>query len=491
MADLKNIDWNVASTIRDDDFFGTLSDSDKQTLFAAMTTKQYKTGDVLIKEGDEQTKMLIVTAGKIEKRKGARSSFLKRGDISGVLHFFARDPSYATLTAAEDSTVSEIDSDHFKTLLSANPSLNTAFITFLSKLVRSRSNLINSIRASVLGSGGIRIAFFDSKAYMKEAFEQINQKFGFEFVWIKEKLSEKTVAFATGCSVVCCFVNDTVNDKVISHLAETGVGLIAMRCAGYDNVDLKLATKLGLSVTRVPAYSPYAVAEHAAALMLSLNRHLHLAYVRTRDHNFSLNGLVGFDMHGKTVGVLGTGKIGKCLVYILRGFGCNVLCYDVREDPELATMQGVKYVTKDELLAQSDIVSLHAPLLPSTKHTINAEALGKMKNTALLINTSRGGLVDSEALLDAVMTGKIAGAGLDVYEGEKAYFFENQSDKNMTDSTLSRLLACKNVLITSHQAFLTQEALQNIADSTLQSVKDFSAGKRGKDLPNAVYEEYK
>lgn len=393
--------------------------------------------------------------------------------------------------AAEDSVVSEIDSEHFKDLLNSSPSLNAAFITFLSKLVRARSNIINSIRNKVLGSGGLRIAFFDSKTYMREAFEKANANFGFEFVWIKEKLSEATVAFATGCTVVCCFVNDIVNEKVISQLAEMGVGMIAMRCAGYDNVDLKVATKLGLSVTRVPAYSPYAVAEHAAALMLSLNRHLHLAYVRTRDHNFSLNGLVGFDMHGKTVGVLGTGKIGKCLVYILRGFGCNVLCYDVREDPELATMQGVKYVTKDELLAQSDIVSLHAPLLPSTKHTINADALSKMKKTAILINTSRGGLVDSEALLDAVLNGRIAGAGLDVYEGEKAYFFENQSSKNMTDSILARLLACKNVLITSHQAFLTQEALANISDSTMTSIKDFTSGKRGKDLPNAVVEEYK
>lgn len=387
--------------------------------------------------------------------------------------------------------MSEIDSDHFRELLSKNTSLNSAFITFLSKLVRARSNLISSIRSAVFGNGGLRIAFYDSKAYMREAFEKANAKFGFEYVWIKEKLSEKTVAFATGCSVVCCFVNDTVSEKVISHLAETGVGLIAMRCAGYDNVDLKVATKLGLAVTRVPAYSPYAVAEHAAALMLSLNRHLHTAYVRTRDHNFSLNGLVGFDMHGKTVGVLGTGKIGKCLVYILRGFGCNVVCYDIYQDPELVAMPGVKYVTKDELLAQSDIVSLHAPLLPSTKHTINAEALSQMKPTALLINTSRGGLVDSAALLEAVVNGKIAGAGLDVYEGEKAYFFENQSSKNMTDSTLSRLLACSNVLVTSHQAFLTQEALANIADSTLKSIQDFSAGKRGKELPNAVIEEYK
>lgn len=491
MADLASIDWNVASTIRDDDFFKSLSDSDKQLLFSHMTPLTYKAGETLVKEGDPTTNMFVLTGGKMEKHKGARASIIKRGELVGVLHFFSKDPSHATIIALEDATVSSITSEAFRDLLVKSPSLNSAFITFLSKLVRARTNLINSIRAHVSGSGALRVAFYDSKDYMRTAFEAVNAKYGFEIVWIEEKLSEQTLAFSAGCAVVCCFVNDIVSDKVIEHLAETGVGLIAMRCAGYDNVDLKTATRLGVGVTRVPAYSPYAVAEHAASLMLSLNRKLHIAYSRTREHNFSLNGLVGFDMHGKTVGVLGTGKIGKCLVYILRGFGCNVLCYDVREDPELTAMQGVKYVTKDELLAQSDIVSLHAPLLPSTKHTINKESLSKMKKTAILVNTSRGGLVDSEALLEAILNNQIAGAGLDVYEGEKAYFFENKSDRNMADSTLSRLLACHNVLITSHQAFLTEEALANIADSTLGSIKAFKDGKRGKDLPNVVIEEYK
>jgi len=285
-------------------------------------------------------------------------------------------------------------------------------------------------------------------------------------------------------------VNDSLDEETIKRIAEGETKMIAMRCAGYDNVDLEAVKKYNLSITRVPAYSPYAVAEHAVGLMLTLNRKYHKAYARVHEFNFSLNGLVGFDMHGRTVGLLGTGQIGSCAANILLGFGCKVIAYDIREDPEMKK-KGVEYVSKEELYKTSDIITVHLPLLKTTHHILNAEAFSQMKKGVMIINTSRGAIVDTKALLDAIIEGKVGAAGLDVYEGEKTYFFENKSGENIKDELLTRLVATNNVLVTSHMAFLTKEALNNIATSALDSIKEFSEGKTGSQLKNAVVQQYK
>jgi D-lactate dehydrogenase len=262
--------------------------------------------------------------------------------------------------------------------------------------------------------------------------------------------------------------------------------MIALRCAGYNNVDVQTAYRLGISVTHVPAYSPHAVAEHAVALMLTLNRKTHRAYNRVREGNFSLSGLVGFDLHGRTAGVVGVGKIGRCLVEILAGFGMKLLGYDRIADDGFARRTGLQYVELDELLRQADVISLHAPLLPETRHMIDAAAISKMKPGVVLINTSRGALVDTSALIDGLKSGHIGAAGLDVYEEEAAYFFEDRSSEIITDDLLARLMTFNNVLVTSHQGFLTREALSNIAEVTLNNIQEFKDGKRLGELSNAV-----
>lgn len=278
---------------------------------------------------------------------------------------------------------------------------------------------------------------------------------------------------AACCDAVCAFVNDTIDKTVIEKLEEYGVSAIALRCAGYNNVDLK-AAQGRVKVFRVPAYSPYAVAEHAMGLILTLNRKLHRAYIRTRDHNFSLEGLIGFDLKGKTVGIVGTGKIGCCFAEISAGFGMNILGYDPHENPEFLG----KYVTLDELLSQSDIVSLHCPLTKQNHHLISDKTIEKMKNGAYIINTSRGLLIDTTALISGLKLGKIGAAGLDVYEEETSLFFEDFSDEIIEDDTLSTIISMPNVIVTSHQAFLTREALSSIAETTIKNLKSyFESGK--------------
>lgn len=441
--------------------------------------------------GEKQTRMFIAETGRIVKeRSDGQKISLKNGEISGLLHFFQQDPCAATLVADEESSVWVLDSQTFHKLLHDHHTLNESFIAFLTRQVRKQCNTLNQVRTRLSPHKGVSIAFFDSKEYMRAAFEKVNKEkgFGFHFEWFKEKLNKDTAVLASGTTVACCFVNDDVGADAVNALHDNGVEMVAMRCAGFDNVDLPKVKELKMSVTRVPAYSPYAVAEFAVTLMLTLNRKIHKAYNRVREHNFSLNNLVGFDMRGKTVGVLGTGKIGKCTVDILLGFGCKCICYDVYEDPEIKAKPAdiCKYVTKDELFEKSDIITLHAPLLPGTKHVLNKAAFDRMKKGVMIINTSRGGLVDSEALLEAIMSGKVGAAGLDVYEGEKEYFFENKSAQNIKDTVLSRLIASPNVVVSSHQAFLTQEALFNIAESTLNSVKEFVGGKKGDQLTNAI-----
>ncbi len=285
-------------------------------------------------------------------------------------------------------------------------------------------------------------------------------------------MDHSTAKLAAGSEAVCVFVNDVLDRATLTTLAGEGVRLILLRCAGFNNVDLVAAKELGLTVTRVPAYSPYAVAEHAVALLLALNRHLHRAHNRVRESNFSLEGLVGFDLHGKTVGIVGTGKIGAVFASIMAGFGCRLLAYD----PFPRTDLPLTYVSPDQLLAESDIISLHVPLLPETFHFIRAETIAKMKRGATILNTSRGALIEAHALLDALKSGHIGGAALDVYEEEAGVFFHDLSGKILQDDVLARLISLPNVLITSHQAFLTHEALANIAHTTLETAAEFAKG---------------
>ena len=309
----------------------------------------------------------------------------------------------------------------------------------------------------------MRIAFFDAKAYDKPSFEQFGAEHGIKFKFYETKLTEDTAELARNCDGICAFVNDTLDAAVLDKLAELECKYIAMRCAGYNNVDLKAAANSGLRVVNVPAYSPYAVAEHAMALLLTSVRRIHKAYIRTRDFNFSLSGMTGFDLHGKTVGVVGTGKIGRVFIDICRGFGMHVIAYD--KFP--AKDSGIEYVEMEELLRRSDIISLHCPLTDETRHLINCETINLCKKGVVIINTSRGALIDAECLLEGIKARKIGAACLDVYEEETDYFFEDFSGHILKDDILARLISMPNVIVTSHQAFLTEEALNNIAETTV------------------------
>lgn len=314
----------------------------------------------------------------------------------------------------------------------------------------------------------IKVAFYDAKPYDKPSFEKYGKLHDMQFRFLETKLNGDTAALSAGCDAVCIFVNDTANAAVINKLYENGVKLIALRSAGYNNVDVRAAFGK-VHVVHVPAYSPYAVAEHAMALLLTSVRRIHKAYNRTREFNFLLNGLTGFDLHGKTVGVIGTGKIGHIFIDICRGFGMHVIAYD--RFP--AADSGIEYVTLDELFAKSDIISLHCPLTDETRHMIDADAIAKMKKGVVILNTSRGGLIDAEALLDGIKARKIGAACLDVYEEEADIFFEDRSGHIQNDDLLSRLISMPNVIVTSHQAFLTEEALNNIAETTVNNILSY------------------
>ena len=314
----------------------------------------------------------------------------------------------------------------------------------------------------------IKVAFYDTKAYDRPSFEHYGSIHDMQFRFLETKLDEDTASLAKGCDAVCVFVNDTVNAAVIDRLYEEGIRMIALRCAGYNNVDVKYAYGK-IHVVHVPAYSPYAVAEHTAALLLTSVRRIHKAYNRTREFNFSLNGLTGFDLHGKTTGVIGTGKIGRIFIDICRGFGMNVIAYDAFP----AKDSGIEYVSLDELFTESDIISLHCPLTEDTRHMINADAIGKMKKGVVIVNTSRGGLIDAEALLEGIKVRKIGAACLDVYEEEADIFFEDRSGHILNDDLLARLITMPNVIVTSHQAFLTEEAQNNIAETTVNNILSY------------------
>ena len=318
----------------------------------------------------------------------------------------------------------------------------------------------------------LNIAFFDTKQYDLPAFEKNSKDSGITFKFFDTKLNEDTIRLAKGFDGICAFVNDTVNAAVIDKMEKMGVKVLALRCAGFNNVDIKYAQGK-IRVFRVPAYSPYAVAEHAMAMLLTSVRRIHKAYIRSKDFNFSLKGLTGFDLYGKTVGVIGTGRIGSVFVDICLGFGMHVLAYDKYPAKELENKDNVKYVELDELLKNSDIISLHCPLTEETHYMIDKKAIETCKKGVMIINTSRGALVDSEALLNGIKDRQVGGACLDVYEEESDLFFEDNSGHILEDDTLARLITMPNVLVTSHQAFLTEEALENIAETTVQNILEF------------------
>jgi len=322
----------------------------------------------------------------------------------------------------------------------------------------------------------MRVAFFDTRPFERAIFEASNPAFGHTITYFEANLTASTASLARGHDAACIFVNDHADLPALQELHAVGIRLLALRSAGFNHVDLKAAKELGIAVVRVPEYSPYAVAEHAMCLILALNRKIHRAYVRIRELNFSLDGLIGFDLHGATVGVIGTGRIGRAMIQILHGFGCHILAYDPQIDHELVDRMSVRYVELPELYAQSDVITLHCPLTPDTHHLLGASAFAIMKPDVIIINTGRGALIDTKALIVALKSSKIGGAGLDVYEEEEGVFFHDLSQRMLQDDVLARLLTFPNVLITSHQGFLTREALRNIASTTLANVSAFAAG---------------
>jgi D-lactate dehydrogenase len=328
----------------------------------------------------------------------------------------------------------------------------------------------------------MKVAVFSTKAYDRQFLEAANCNQQHYLAFFEPRLNRDTAILAAGFPAVCVFVHDQADAATLEILASCGTNLLALRCAGFNNVDLKAAADFGITVVRVPAYSPYAVAEHTIGMILSLNRKIHRAYNRVREGNFSLDGLLGFDLHGRTVGIIGTGKIGVIVGQILKGFGCNLLASDVYHNPECEAL-GAKYVELPELLANSDIITLHCPLMPETHHLINAEAIEQMKPGIMVINTSRGGLIDAKAATKGLKSGRIGSLGLDVYEQESDLFFEDLSDEIIQDDVFQRLLTFPNVLITGHQAFFTEEAISNIAETTLANITDI---EQGRDCANVI-----
>lgn len=328
----------------------------------------------------------------------------------------------------------------------------------------------------------MKIAVFSTKPYDREFIQAANARYGFDITFWEPRLTSETAGLAAGSETVCAFVNDRLDGAVLDRLAAGGTRVVALRCAGFNNVDLPAAERHGIAVVRVPAYSPYSVAEHAVGLILTLDRKIHRAYARVREGNFSLVGLLGFDLHGRTVGVVGTGGIGAVFARIMAGFGCRLLASDPAPDPDCEKL-GVTYLPLADLLPRSDIVSLHCPLTPATRHLIDADAVGRMKPGAMLVNTSRGAVIDTRAVIEGLKSGRIGSLGLDVYEEEAEYFFENLSEKVIADDVLARLLTFPNVVITGHQAFFTRDALESIAETTLRNVREIAESGRS---PNQV-----
>ncbi|SMF08245.1 D-lactate dehydrogenase family protein [Pseudobacteriovorax antillogorgiicola] len=472
-----------------------LPDSVIQFIVDQSEELRFETNQTIFEEGQDDPRLMILLSGQVETMRrntdGTNTSirYLKTGQFLGLTSFVTGASRSASAVARSSVAVRSIPFVELRSYL-YNPrrdsdSLLQALLSHMGQKIRSKNQIIVDQRPPQV-SQKTRVAFFDSQPYMKKPFITAGGE-QFEFTFVEARLSAKTAPVASGHEVVCSFVNDTIDDDAAKILQDCGVGLIALRCAGFNHVDLKACQRYGLDVVRVPAYSPYAVAEHGTAMLLCLNRRLHRAYNRVREGNFKLDELVGFDLHGKTVGVIGTGKIGRIFVQQMLGFGARVLAFDKYPDPELEALDNVQYLSLAELLRSSDIISLHAPLTPETKHLIDGDAIRTMKEGVYIVNTSRGGLIDTVALIQGLKSKKIGGAALDVYEEEAEYFFQDKSTEGISDDVLARLLTFNNVLITSHQAFMTEEALDKITEVTLANIKEYESGKRGPELSNTVY----
>lgn len=482
--------FELSKWLRKVNYFSDLDDAVLNLLEKAMWQVDVPQGEYLCREGEKGDRLCILESGELSVEKKTDGGDLMEiaklysGDVAGAGSIFTKSVRSASLRALTDCRIWVLDHKTFNDLFMTQPSLAKVVLSNLSAQL-SRGGAYTARLLAHDMDKRFRIAFFDTKPYTRTVFDAQNQN-RYAISFLETRLSLNTASLAHGAKAVCVFVNDTVDAKVVEALHEMGVGLIALRCAGFNNVDLKACAARNITVLRVPAYSPYAVAEHAVALIMTLNRKTHRAYNRVREGNFSLDGLVGFDLYQKTVGIVGAGKIGRCLIDILLGFGCQVVVYDAYKDPALAARERVRYTSLDELFQASDIISLHAPLLPETKHMIDEAAISKMKPGVMIINTSRGALIDTQALLNGLKEGRVGFAGLDVYEEESGYFFEDFSDRVMTDDLLARLTTFNNVIVTSHQAFLTREALTNIADTTLANVTEFIEKGAEGDLTNRV-----
>ncbi|KNE60464.1 hypothetical protein AMAG_05850 [Allomyces macrogynus ATCC 38327] len=489
----------IAAVLARNPFFATLDDDLRLALAQAFEPVKHHAGTEVVVEGEVPDMFLIVVRGELKVvRNGEKKGVMRPFDFFGFKNLFGSGiRSACSLIPRHGSALLyQLHREKFTALLQSRPELTMALLPALASHVSdstldlpASNHAAGSKEGSTDGDSDpepveagmlpadparFKIKLFDAKPYQVKFFEEQNAQFGYDIEYIESKLSPETVHLCEGAHAVCLFVHDAVSRDVAETLVEMGIKLVAYRCAGFDACDLKACDDVGLSVVRVPSYSPAAIAEHAAAMMLGLNRKLSWASARVHTGDFSLDGLVGFDIKGKTIGVAGTGKIGACFVQIALGFGARVLCYDVYKNPALLADPRIQYVDLDVLLAESDIISLHMPLLPSTFHVINEATLAKMKRGVMILNTSRGPLIDTPALIEALKTGQVGAC-------------ENHSDTPVVNDNIARLLAFQqNVIITAHQAYLTQEALREIALTTLRNVSEYHHGKRMKGLSNSV-----
>ena len=472
------------------DLLSHVGPSTSAAFAAASEVRELDTHEHLFDEGDPGEFLFIVWKGALDafaRSDSGHTTLLRTlgpGQFGGLTSITLDKPRSASLRAALPSTVITVARERVLGLLADCPDLSRSVIAALSSKLRGKTRRLTAL-LEPRATSRFRIAFYDAKPYERQAFEaHLGEDLA--CTWLSPRLDPHTAELAAGHQVVCAFVNDVLSRATLARLAQLGVGLVALRCAGFNNVDLPAAAELGIPVVRVPAYSPHAVAEHAMALLLTLNRKTHRAFNRVKEGNFSLTGLVGDDLYGQTAGVIGLGKIGQCCARLFRGFGMTVLAHDPQPDAAFLEDGGVELTSLEELLQRSDVVSLHCPLMPATYHLIDEASIASMKPGVILINTSRGGLVDAKALIGALKSGKISAAGLDVYEEESEYFFEDRSDRVITDDLLARLMTFNNVLITSHQGFLTRQALTNIAQTTLSNIREFASGRLGSALTNVV-----
>lgn len=469
------------------------ADLDKEALLTVQEVVQlatYEAGEHVCTEGEIGDKMFIIESGEVAVLKGVGDgdpvevTVLGRGDIAGEMGLFGQKTRSATLQARSECKLWTLDYDAFEDLLEKHGTIAKGLLSYVSAHLVRETSMVAKLMARDMEKG-LRVAFFSATPFRNGLYQRKN-KYNCAMHFFTPRLKLDTVPLAAGFRVIVVSANDDLDEAVIDELDALGVEMIALRCAGFNNVDLAACERHGISVARVPAYSPYAVAEHAVALMMALNRRIYRAHNRVREGNFSLDGLMGFDMHGRTAGVIGTGKIGSCLLSVLHGFGCRLIAYDLYPRQDLVDRLGVRYVELDELYAESDIISLHAPFTPQTYHMIDSAAMDKMKTGVMLINTARGGLIDTPALLDGLKSGKIGYAGLDVYEEEADYFYKDFSDSVITDDVLARLTTFNNVMVTSHQGSLTDVAQVKMVETTLENIREFELGKRGSELTNAV-----